>query len=302
MKIISARFETTEEKQKRLEYLSNKNKLNQDYSISYCSKNSNKIVELYEEFKIKYKSEKQIEANNKKIMALDNAKKSELIFNEVKNGIRHICQCGGFLRYIDYYNFIGCTNFKNKNIKHDSYNLPNWEELNKRDYTTEIGEKHLDIFKDRYFDKNIKLSLIYKTLKSNNVKFLSDINENRFNRLTTENRNSNIEEKIIREILTEKFNKINYQQAIKYKLENDHNYSLKIPDYICQDEKYIYVFEAKKNIINVDYSQLNFYVDLLNFIKLEKNINKEVRSFFIIFEPFNGNINNCLTIQNLKSL
>lgn len=314
MKIITARWETTQEKLERIKYFKSKADLKTESSLIYCSNNLEKLSNDYNKFKDEYLIELENKAEQDYIDSFNRnnelkiySKKCEDILNEIRNGITHKCVCGSKLRFIETYNFAGCVNFKDKSVKHTSINYPDWNRLNSFipiKYDIEISKKHLEYFKKRYnLPDYIKLSILYNALKCNNVTILGDLDINFYNNGRNSALNSKNEEELLNRILNEKFKNINYQQGIKYKLDSDHIFKTKIPDYICINDNYIYVFDAKKSIENIDYSQLDLYHNLVGFIAKDKNINKQIKSYFIIFDPnFDSNDNRCLTVNSLKTI
>lgn len=307
MNITNVRWESTKSLNYKINYRKEKQKSNNEFSINYCSENIKQLIDWYENFEFLYQEQKYIEACKNLQQRKINAINTEKIINDVINGKNHLCTCGSKLRYIENYNFVGCTNYKNKSIKHDSYNYPNWELINSNNnINTEdfkLTGDHLSNYK-LFFNipKEVKTSVIFKFLKANNVKFHVEINESKFNLLPQEKRNSSNEELIIKNILEQKYKKVNYQSGIEYQLDNIEKWNSCIPDFICQNDTEIVVFEVKKSIENVYYNQLDLYHNLIDILKTKSNINKVVKSYFIIFTPFTGGYNKCLTINNLKNL
>lgn len=315
MKIIDVRWETPEEKQKRINYYSEKNAQKDEASLIYCTNNLNKIISDYEIFKTNYKESKlkeqedyynkSLESYNNKI---ENAKKTELIIQNIQAGELYLCKCGGKLRYIDNFNFVGCVNYKDKSKEHNTINFPNWSIINDykpKKYEIEYSKKHLELFRNQFnIPDFVKLSILYNFLKSNNVEILGDLSLDFYNNSRNSNLNSNNEEKIILQILKNKFKKVYHQQGIKFKTNLDFGYKTKVPDFIAVNDDCIYLFEAKKSISNIDSSQLFLYNLLLQHILDNKKQHKNIKCYFIIFDPnFNQeHYKNCLTIEKLNNL
>lgn len=317
VKITDARWETSTEKQQRIDYFAKKQNNSKEYSVIYCNQFNDKLVKWYNEFKVDYTNElilKEEKTYQQRLKSFIDYKKScrekDKIIDDIRyNNAEYLCECGNKLKYVENFNFVGCTNYRDKSKHHSYINYTDWEKLNQQELNitvnpVEYSKNHLDLFRVRYdIPKNVKMSVIYKTLKSNGVEFLCDINESRFNIGRNASNNSNLEEILIKEILENKFEKVSYQPGIKYKTESSLNWQVKIPDYICQNSESIFVFDAKKNIDNIDIDQLKFYHELVDFIRFKHGINKQVKSYFIVFDPLNTDkISNCLTINKLKSL
>ena len=314
MKIIDARWETPEEKQNRLNYFKEKNSQKDQASLIYCTNNLNKIISDYEIFKNNYmdaKLKEQEDYFNKQVdyknARIKEAKHIEEVIQNVQAGQSYLCQCGGKLRYIENYNFVGCINYKDNSKKHTSINYPNWEyinNLNPKKYDIEYSTMHLSLFRDQFdIPPFVKVSILHNFLKANNVKILGDLDID-FYKARNSSLNSSNEEKIILQILKNKFKQVYHQQGIKYKTNLDFYHKVKIPDYIAINDDSIYLFEAKKTIGNIDTAQLYLYELLLKHMLGNKNIDKIVKCYFIIFDPeFNQEMyNDCLTISKLQDL
>lgn len=301
MVIIDARWETPEEKQKRTAFYANWNR--KEESIKWCTENAQQLIKWHEEFAIEYPKklyDKEVDARENNIIRVNENNK---IFEEIKNGIIHYCRCGGKMRYIQSYDFCGCENYKNKIIRHDNYNIKTYNP--DTPITITIGKSYLTEFKRRY-KISAMASIVYKTLKAHGVKLLNeDLDESFYNSGRNASFESRSEESMILNILEKKFEKCIYQQGIK--IYCGRKWHLVIPDYICINDNFIYVFDAKKSLQNRDEERLLTYHKAVEIIAKKSDIHKGIESAFIIYDAGHYTDDEllaygCYTVNTLQDL
>jgi ssDNA-binding Zn-finger/Zn-ribbon topoisomerase 1 len=276
MEIIDARWETSEEKEIRFSKFKNVNKKN--LSLNWCETNTQYLIDKYNSFINVYIDllfEKKLTSIQKHNESLES--NNEFI-ESVKSGETHLCQCGSKLRYITYYNFVGCSNYNDLSFKHDTYKV--------KLKFTEPAKENLEIPKTYLleFRKYAKIpdyvqeSIIYKTLLMNDCKIIANIDSSKYNIAPIASKDSKIEEGIILNKLKSKYKSVLVQQGIK--VYDGFNWFTKIPDYICfSNPQEIFVYDAKKAIRNIDTTQLNIYVDAIRLISKDS---ASVTGYFII--------------------
>lgn len=310
--IEKARWETKEEKEKRESYFTSTQEKIKNESLKWCVDNTDFLIQSHEEYYHYINTHEKEKHEENIINSYEKREQSNNHFNyllkEIENNRPVYCACKGKLRFVEGYNFIGCSNYNDKTKYHESYNFHNLQpfdiylEVN-RFREQEIGKNYLNDFKKVFkIPKQIMPSIIFKTLQLNNIKPHAAIDEKYFTKAKDASANSKNEEQMLLKILENKFQKVSAQIGIRY--FDGEKWFTKIPDYICQNDSTIFVFDAKKNYLSIDKKQLKLYEDLVKFITKEKNINKDVKSYFIIFDTEDEIIkdDSCLTFNNLINL
>jgi len=291
MKVIDARWETEEERKSRLAFQNSKEK--KANSIKWCAENEKYLIDEYQKFYDEYPKKLYEEKVNK--IKLQNKKIKEYndniqhIIELVDQNNKPICKCeNGYLRKFinrnDGHEFIGCSNWQDKNVSHTFIHFRPYIDENPSkeiDYST----KYLNVFKDLTPDipDYVMLSIIFETLKINNMPFLCDIDKFQFTKAVNSSNLSALQENLILPKLQLKFKNVYYQKGIR--VFDGKEWKTRIPDYICfNDLDYIIVYDAKKSINNIDEQQLNIYVSAVKILALKKTQSTEVVGRFIIAE------------------
>ena len=279
MEIIDARWETTEERDRRVVFFDATNR--KDNSFEWINNNYQKMILDYKEFCKNYLIElhlKRIESYEQNVIDVNENNKT---LDEIKNGVIKYCKCGGIINFIESHNFAGCENYRNKSIRHDYYNYKQYFQRNED--TIIVGKNYLNEFKKRYKIPAM-VSHIFKTLKTHGCTILNEeLTEEYYNTAKNNSFESKSQEAIVKGILQNKFKKVYFQQAIK--IFDGKIWTTKIPDYICINDHSIYVFDAKLKVTGINEMQLALYHEAIKIIAKKSNIDKPVKSFFIIYEP-----------------
>lgn len=301
MKIIDARWETPQEKQKRESFYTFDNK---KASIDWCAENYQKLIAWHEEFRHYYPHklrEKEIQKREDRALKVQ---ENNAVFEDIKNNRQtHYCICGGKLRYITNYNFCGCENYKNKATDHRTVNLQGFDSDIPIQIT--IPKMYLTEFKRKYKIPQIMTSIIYKTLVSHGIELLCEIDPESYNTGRNSLVNSKDEERLILPILQSKFQKVYHQTGIY--IYDGIKWKLRIPDYICMDDERVIIFDAKKSLSNINTKQLAEYHEGVAIIAQKSGMVQTVHSYFIIFnQEDNTNevlVNHkCFNLSMLRSL
>jgi hypothetical protein len=304
MKITNVKLMTTEEvanfKTKVYGSGSEKKQLSSDY----CAKNINDIIQKHKDYKdihLKNAYEKSIIwnlLNNEKI--IENNK----IVNDVKNGIKHFCVCGSELRYVNNFNFVGCSNWNNQSEKHISYNERTINKIIEYDdfiNTYEFPALYLNDFKNYYNLNFIMVSILQEYLFQvyKQECYSERLNFNTYQKVSNSQRESKKQELIIKSICLNKFKKVVDQ--LHFSLKIDNKFSVRIFDLVCSNDDYIYILEIKKHKDLQDVLKLNLYQDILKQYLTQINDTRPVKSYTIVYEGEGDLSSNCLTIKDLEN-
>lgn len=200
-----------------------------------------------------------------------------------------ICLCGSKLKWIDGYAFWGCISYKDKTNEHITF----------------IDENQ-KIWKDKIRISSNWVALLIKDLGLKGkiqAKFLADwfkkegyidlaekcgYTPYNYDGYITTNEKSKEQEKEWKSILNEIFDKVIYQQCIKYKLVGEDE-KFCIPDFICSlDGVGVFVIDCKLNEY-LDDEKSELYLELIKKILLDKGDVREV-CFLYATNPFSDNI------------
>lgn len=289
MRIIDARWETDQERNYRLNKQNSKEK--KANSIKWCTENEKYLLDeymkFYQEYPKKLYDEKISLIENRNKYNKEHNENLDNLFKMINNGQNPPCDCGnGYLRKFknsyDGHEFIGCSNWHNKEIKHtNTY----YKDICDEQPIIDIGPMYLNKFKEitSNIPDNVMLSIIFETLKINNMPFLCDIDKFQFTKAVNSSNLSALQETLILPKLQSKFKKVHYQKGIM--VFDGLKWKTKIPDYICFNElDYIIVYDAKKSINNLNEEQLDTYVSAVKILALKKTQSTEVVGRFIIAE------------------
>lgn len=272
-------------------------------NLTFLQENKEAIIKIHQDYY--YQKQDEYLVKQKEIFNnYNNSYKEKLFkFNALKLQVKsslynHTCVCGGNLIYNNYFNFIGCDNYKEQGFEHyklyEPYNsnfTPDIELANfeiSKQYLSEVAKK---------IDKSIKASDLYEFLILNNVELhRNDITRESFYIAKESSELSKKREILIGSILNKKFNRVGHQVLITYQLEKENYIRFAVPDFLVKLDNKVLLFEQKKNEDLVRDTQLSLYKSLIN-----KLINLSLETYVIVEE---GTIstNQDYTILNLNTL
>ena len=169
MKIVDAKWETQDEANRRISFFKTFNR--KEESIKWCNDHYKELIEWHNQFSIEYPKmlyEKEVQRKEQRIIDVNN---NNAIFEKIKNGEKHLCICGGNVRYIPSYDFCGCDNYRDKSYTHTTYNMMHYSI--DAPIVIEVGKNYLTQFKKKYGITAMS-SIVYKTLKAHGVQLLND--------------------------------------------------------------------------------------------------------------------------------
>lgn len=203
-----------------------------------------------------------------------------------------VCCCSTKLKLIEsaYGNFWGCPNYKNKSIKHLTFNSNEGAFLENKLGNTRIrinAHWTTDILRRTKLDKSIKAKELVTFYTSFGYE---DLREKYGYKSTIESISgyvnakikSRVEEKEITEHLTNLFTTSKPQIGINYKLENQ-NPKVAIIDLILSNNETVYVVEIKRSNYDIKLEQLELYHSLISFILMEKDDTRKCKAVFVIY-------------------
>ena len=290
MNIEYAYFSTIDEINKRKAFIDKQNN-NKILGLKWISDNSEYVInshELYLQQYINTEYEKYVQNIN---IRYNIALIHYGLYKSLLSGNIHKCQCGGNLRIVNGYNFIGCDNYK-AITKHDTYNQfeePEKIILDKKEWIVKNdikpNQQYLSKFKELFNIPNIvKVTDLILFFQHNNIPLHN--NEISLDKLMAVRNTKAIADKqedYIKHLLKQKFDTVLYQQQISYKLENEKD-KYCIPDYICgsKNNDLVLILDLKKSPDNSNINQLNRYHKLIEYIFRDRN--KIIKSYQLFFE------------------
>lgn len=200
--------------------------------------------------------------------------------------------CNGNLELVDsdYGEFWGCVNFRNKAIKHDSFNIQ-YEDHFKEDLKN--TKVRID---SNWLTEIIKgLDLRGKIRASELLSFydaigLEDLRSKYGFSNTSESISGYVRAKLasrteeceIENNLSLLFSELKSQLAIKYRLKGEKE-KIAILDMVIADKKEVFIIEIKRNVHNIDCNQVKLYYELVDHILTKKNDKRSRYATFLIF-------------------
>ena len=246
-----------------------KDKNNSESQLSWLQKNSSEVIGFNEMYYISER-EKQISEG---ILRCQIKKDKNKIIDSVKNGEQVKCSCGSNLKWVEFYNFVSCTNYKDTSKEHNhpkNYNEHTDDsKYTDSDFEPLISSTYLsDICKIIKKEHNIKIQAnnLYEFYILNNVIiYNNEITRDKFFILRDLSSLSKKREILIKNILQENNIRFGYQKYIKYKIK-DQKQGHKIPDFVAVIKGKYTIIEQKKNIDNINDFQVDFYKELIQFM------------------------------------
>jgi ssDNA-binding Zn-finger/Zn-ribbon topoisomerase 1 len=215
-------------------------------------------------------------------------------YDKVRNSISDYgCHCGGQLRIVNgrHGEFISCTNWMDKTKQHVSLNKPSgifqeqeievlpfeeWMNLH-----FDVSKLYINEFKSDYnVPKYVRMSDILEFCVLNDLPILSKNAAQDVYKAVESSRLSKKREKMTEVLLSSMFEKYVCNKWIRYRIDGEHTERMKRPDFIGIKGNLMHVIEQKKNTINADESQLDFYIDLIKMMYPER----EVIGYFLFEE------------------
>lgn len=201
------------------------------------------------------------------------------------------CFCGSTLKYIDGFNFWGCSNYKSP-VPHSKFTGidPEFYDKKVRIPTTWL----VDIIKDSNLKGVVKakefyLFLIEQGKEDLRIKYGLTSSDNHFNQYLIAKERSDEQEIHAEEHIASLFDKYVYQQCIVYKLMG-HAQTFCIPDFIAGDENHVLVADAKLHAMYIDDEKMDLYTALVEYIIAKKNDHRYVAGCHMLYrDGFNPN-------------
>jgi hypothetical protein len=275
-------------------------------SADYCAKNINDLIRKHEEYYLIHLEKKYNKYKEQYDSSISLSIDNNNIINDVKNNLHtHYCICGAELNYIKNYNFVGCTDYRNEDYRHTSYNYKAVTELQSfhqfcNDYTW--SKTYLNDFRNHYGITFIMASVLYEFLFEvyGQECYAIELKSNTFQTGVNASKQSKKEEFIVKSICNELFDIVSDQ--VHFSLEIDGKYSVRIPDLICSNESKVVVFDIKKNNNIVDLLKLNLYQDIVTQVCKDRNDYRIVESYHIVYDKkaYTDHTTRTITINDLK--
>ena len=297
MKIENVRLMTTEEVSnfKISLYKGNEKK---EHSAKYCSENLPLLIQKHSEFK-----EHTINTDYAVYLSRTETFNASIttgneIFTKVKNGGSEACVCGARLRYVDNFNFVGCSNFNDTSAKHSNYNYKDKHPvLSKEDYVLQyscFGQNYLSKFKKWLNIEFINTTILYEFLFTIGKQIPHfEIEPEKYNTIIKSKNDSKNQELILKNLLSKKYTTILEQPHFSCKINGIN--TVRIPDFICSTSEEIHLIEAKAAEYLCDDDKLNLYTEILKIYVSDKD-NRPIKSFHIVYQ--NDAIKeNCITLN-----
>lgn len=272
-------------------------------SANYCAENIEDLIK-------KHKDYYDIHLDNAYNKYVSSTKEwqnkileNNLIYEEVKsNAVEHFCNCGAKLRYINNFDFVGCSDYSNKENLHVNINFRNYIEIDdfyeyKANY--EFSNSYINDFKRYYNIEFVMSSVIYEFLFTiyKQQCYSENLNYNTYQTGVKSSSESKKQELILKSILNTKFDKV--KEQVHFSLYIDGKYSVRVLDFICSKDDTVYIIELKKHSGLFDYLKLDLYKKILQEYLKIKNNNRYVKTYTIIYEGDGDD--NCLTINQLQN-
>ena len=293
-------------------------------SSKWCAENIDTLIKWHKEYKdifLRQKYEKYVKGFDAARAMME---KQNEVFNKIVNGDIVKCICGANLRLVTNFNFIGCSDWTNKSVVHSkniscpsqSSDVMTYVEFLKDPYNTDFGKMYLNGFRSYYEINKIMASVVFEFLFTINkeVCYCPELTASYFQGAVHSKDRANVEETVIKPILEQKFKKVVEQCHIKYSTDVIRE-QVSIPDFVCSNDSLIVVFDVKKDIGQGDLKKLNFYQDLVEFIRRKQEADsglppKKISSYTILYsEVDDAQSNNTykkdcrgLFIDDLKAL
>lgn len=293
-----------------------------EYVEILTKKEINDFIKILDKKNKSSNSNNRYLTENKKTLIKEYQKYENDIINVFKSNLKDYekdlklwdekkCLCGKKLKYIDGYNFWGCSDYQNKEKEHLTFKHNQQEYFDSRfknikvrlsaHWCTDIIKKVNLVEKIRA--KELLLFYISLNLEDLRKKYGYKSTSKSISAYVIANKESKREELEIRTFLEPFFDKVIHQIYVRYKLKTSVE-KIKIFDLIVSDKNQVYLIEIKRHNIYIDEEQLELYFELLNHI-MEKNEDKRtLKSLFIVNEFYESsyNFNNCVVFKNLKKL
>ena len=275
-------------------------------SSDYCARNIQDLIKKHRDFYDVYiglKYDKYVlTTKSYNDIIIDN----NTIFEEVKDGKEHLCNCGSALKYISNFNFVGCSNYNDKSEKHININYKEPQEIDsyfdfKSDF--EFGKGYINEFKKHYNLNFLMSSIIYEFLFEvyGETCYSNELTYNSYQSGVNSASNSKKEELVVKSICKSIFNTAKEQLHFSYYL--DEKYYVRIPDLICSKENIVFVFDVKKNNNITDLLKLDLYEKIVSQYLKSKGDNREVKSYHIVYDKdsYDDKNTRTITINTLKN-
>lgn len=200
--------------------------------------------------------------------------------------------CNGNLVLVnnDYSEFWGCVNFRNKAVKHDSFNIEfeeHFEEYHKNTKVRIESNWLTAIIKGIDLQGQIRASDLlsfYDALGMEDLRAkygYSDTAESISGYVKAKLASRN-EEREIESNLCLLFPELKSQLAIKYRLKDERE-KIAILDMVIADKDEVFVIEIKRNVHDIDDNQVKLYYELVDHILTKKNDKRSRHATFLIF-------------------
>jgi hypothetical protein len=246
-----------------------KNKNNPEAQLSWLQKNASEVIGLNEMYYISELERQKQEG----ILKCQIKKENNKTIDAVKNGEIVKCSCGNNLKWVENYNFVGCSNYRDLSTEHNHpKNYSDFTDDSKfldSDFEPSISSTYLSVICQiikKEHNTKIQANNLYEFYILNNVKiYNNDISRDKFFILRESSALSKKREILIKNILEEHNIRFGYQKNIMYKIKGDCQ-SHKIPDFVAVINGVYTIIEQKKNIDNINDSQVEFYKELIQFM------------------------------------
>ena len=275
-------------------------------SSDYCARNIKDLIQKHTDFYDVYIGLKY----EKYSLAVDTyndvkAQKNQ-VFEDVKSGINHFCTCGAKLRYIEHFNFVGCSDYHNKKEQHININYQPLTEVDsywefKSDF--EFSNNYINDFKNYYNLNFLMSSIIYEYLFEiyGQKCYSENLSYNNYQTGVNSAKQSKKEELIVKSICNNVFENVKDQVHFHYYIDN--KYYVRIPDLICSKGNTVFVFDIKKHNDATDILKLDLYQRIVTEYLKTKHDFREVKSFHICYDKdsYDDQNTRSITINTLRN-
>jgi hypothetical protein len=269
MNIKYARLASEHETQEIKKWNRTKEDDKKKFTNEWLANNKDHFLKCYDDFPNDYRQDKLNKAQRQyedKILIYEEAKYMK-------------CVCGYDNQVITGpdWEFIGCKNYRDNSYYHTKIykpHLPSNKNMNIE--MSSIFMDHLKILNN--LPNALKVSILYDFVKMNNRELYAvDLRTIAKSKTDSERR-----EEMVKEILMTKFNKVNSQKHIYYKLENSSKETYCIPDFICSNNNSIYIIEQKKGAGNINTQQTELYKACVEYICKVHKITLPIKIAYIV--------------------
>lgn len=270
------------EKNKEKPFWDTLREFKKENSIKYCIDNKDFLVSSIIEYAQALEDDAYQEWNNyeskrKKDITLNNE-----VVSQIRAGIHHKCECGGNLRWIEQYQFVGCADYFNSTKTHTRLRYKEYIPIK---FSYRYSKNYLSDFKKcynlpEYLMVSVLFSFLYRVW---DLQPLAEINEEYFMTGKKNADRSKTEEAVIEQMLRSIYPKVVYQPNFTV-VYADGRKDLKIPDFLCGNLSSVLIVEVKKTTYLADQDKLDLYTHIVNKYKQFEGDSRILNACTIFYE------------------